>query len=110
MISYSKLVRSVRLNIFLLKAKHSLNNLPSTGAAAAAVSETIKDNIRLVTRSSLAEFKLTGKVKVWQTSYIQKYRDNYCEGNHEMSSDRNVQSEMAVEEKHPRNLACLLKY
>ena len=46
MISYSKLVRSVRLNIFL-KAKHSLNNLPSTGAEAAAVSETIKDNIRL---------------------------------------------------------------
>jgi hypothetical protein len=59
------------------------------------------------TRISLAEFKLTGKVKVWQTSYIQKYRDNYCEGNHEMSSDRDVKSEMTVEEN--RNLAWPLK-
>ena len=48
-------------------------------------------------------------VRVWQTSYIRKYRDNYCEENHEMSSDRNVQSEMAVEEKRPRNLAWPLK-
>jgi hypothetical protein len=75
--------------------------LPVVGAAAAV---SFKE-----TRISLAEFKLTGKVKVWQTSYIQKCRDNYCEGNHEMSSDRNVQSEMAVEEKHPRNLAWPLK-
>jgi hypothetical protein len=39
--------------------------LPVVGAAAAV---TFKE-----TRISLAEFKLTGKVKVWQTPYIQKY-------------------------------------
>jgi hypothetical protein len=49
-------------------AKHP-RTLPVVGAAA-AVSLT-------ETRILLAELKLTGKVKVWQTSYIQKYRNNY---------------------------------
>jgi hypothetical protein len=50
--------------------------LPVVGAAAAV---SFKE-----TRISLAEFKLTGKVKVWQTSYIREYRDKQCEGNHEI--------------------------
>jgi hypothetical protein len=58
--------------------------LPVVGAAAAV---SYKE-----TRNSLAEFTLTGKVKVWQAS-----------------SDQDVQSEMTVEEKHPRNLAWPLK-
>jgi hypothetical protein len=65
---------------------------PVVGAAAAV---SFKE-----TRISLAEFKLTGKVKVWQTSYIQKYRDNYSEKNHELGSDQDVKSKMTVEEKH----------
>jgi hypothetical protein len=81
-------------------ASHPIT-LPVVGAAAAV---SFRE-----TRISLAELKLTGKVKVWQTSYIKKYRDNYCEENHEISSDRNVQSEMSVEEKHSRNLAWPLK-
>jgi hypothetical protein len=55
-----------------------------TAAAAVSLKET---------RISLVEFKLTGKAKVWQISYIQKYRDNYCEENHEISSDRKMFSQ-----------------
>ena len=41
---------------------------------------------------------MTGKVKVWQTSFIQQYRDNYYKVNHEMGIDQKVQSKMIVEE------------